>query len=56
VVVVLGDAQGGGTVVDDGEAPGTALRLVAGLVVHLSRDGECHHSDDNVPGILRLRN
>jgi hypothetical protein len=39
VVVVLGDAQGGGTVVDDGEAPGTALRLVAGLVVHLGGDG-----------------
>jgi hypothetical protein len=39
VVVVLGDAQGGGAVVDDGEAPGTALRLVAGPVVHLSRDG-----------------
>jgi hypothetical protein len=37
--VVLGDAQGGGAVVDDGEAPGTALRLVTGLVVHLSRDG-----------------
>jgi hypothetical protein len=37
--VVLGDAQGDGAVVDDGEAPGTALRLVAGLVVHLGRDG-----------------
>jgi hypothetical protein len=37
--VVLGDAQGDGAVVDDGEASGAALRLVGGLVVHLSRDG-----------------
>jgi hypothetical protein len=37
--VVLGDAQGDGAVVDHGEAPGTALGLVTGLVVHLSRDG-----------------
>jgi hypothetical protein len=36
--VVLGDAQGGSSAPGDGEAPGTALRLVAGLVVHLSRD------------------
>jgi hypothetical protein len=39
VEVVLGDAQGGSTVVVDGEAPGTTLRLVAGPVVYLSRDG-----------------
>jgi hypothetical protein len=28
VVAVLGDAQGDGAVVDDGEAPGTTLGLV----------------------------
>ncbi|MEJ2557317.1 MAG: hypothetical protein P8186_14010 [Anaerolineae bacterium] len=39
VVVVLGDAQGGGAVVEDGEAPGATLRLVAGLVVHLGGEG-----------------
>jgi hypothetical protein len=39
VVVVLGDAQGDGAVVDDGEAPGAILRLVAGLVIDLGRDG-----------------
>jgi hypothetical protein len=39
VVVVLGDAQGDGAVVDDGEAPGASLRLVAGLVIDLGGDG-----------------
>jgi hypothetical protein len=39
VEVVFRDPQGGSTVVVDGEAPGTTLRLVAGLVVHLSCDG-----------------
>jgi hypothetical protein len=37
--VVLGDAQGGSSAPGDGEAPGTTLRLVTGLVVHLRRDG-----------------
>jgi hypothetical protein len=39
VIVVLGDAQGDGAVVNDGEAPGATLRLVADLVVPLGGDG-----------------
>jgi hypothetical protein len=39
VVVVLGDAQGGSSAPGDSEGPGATLRLVAGLVIDLSRDG-----------------
>jgi hypothetical protein len=37
--VVLGGAQGGSSALGGGEAPGADLRLVAGLVIDLSRDG-----------------
>jgi hypothetical protein len=37
--VVLGDAQGGSSAPRDGEAPGTTLRLGAGLVLDLGCAG-----------------